>query len=108
VSFDYNGTLIGASAFLSLSTPAVFFAAGSSQAVLGVLRRRVSSRALTLVATALPLAYAGLAVWRSGLIAYLPLSQPPLVYVLMLTSGVLLALAAWQQARAYAAAHFPL
>jgi class 3 adenylate cyclase len=107
LSFDYNGTLIGASAFLSLSAPAVFFAAGSSQAVLGVLRRRVSSRALTLVAVALPLAYAGLAAWRADLIAYLPLSQPPLVYVLMLASGVLLALAAWQQARAYAAAHFP-
>ena len=107
VSFDYNGTLIGASAFLSLSAPAVYFAAGSSQAVLGVLRRRVPSRALTLVAVALPLAYAGLAAWRADLIAYLPLSQPPLVYVLMLASGVLLALAAWQQARAYAAAHFP-
>ncbi len=107
VTFDYNGTLIGASAFLSLSTPAVFFAAGSSQTVLSALRRRVSSRALTLVAAALPLAYAGLAAWRSELIAYLPLSRPPLVYVLMLASGVLLALAAWQQGRAYAAAHFP-
>jgi hypothetical protein len=38
VSFDYKGTLICASAFLSLSTPAVFFAGGSSQAVLGALR----------------------------------------------------------------------
>ena len=107
VSFDYNGTLIGASAFLSLSAPAVFFAAGSSQAVLRVLRRRVSSRVLTLVAVALPLAYAGLAAWRADLVAYLPLSQPPLVYVLMLVSGVLLALAAWRQAQAYATAHFP-
>ena len=71
------------------------------------MSRLSSSRALTLVAVALPLAYAGLAAWRSDLIAYLPLSQPPLVYVLMLTSGVLLALAAWQQARAYAAGHFP-
>jgi len=107
VSFDYNGTLIGASAFLSLSTPAIFFAAGSSQAVLEILRRRVSSRMMTVVAVALPLIYAGFAAWRSDLIAYLPLSQPPLVYVLMLASGVLLMLAAWQQARAYAAAHFP-
>lgn len=107
VHFDYNGTVIGASAFLSLSTPAVYFAAGSSQTILGALRRRVPSRALTLAAAALPLAYAGLAAWRPDLIAYLPLSQPPLVYVLMLTSGVLLALAAWQQARVYAAAHFP-
>src|SRR5258708_30804114 len=69
VSFDYNGTLIGASAFLSLSIPAFFFAAGSSQAVLGALRRRVSSRTLTLAAATLPLAYAGLAVWRYDLVS---------------------------------------
>jgi len=107
-SFDYNGTLVGASAFLSLSTPALYFAAGSSQAVLGVLRRRVTSRALTLVAAAVPLAYAALSWWRADLVASLPLSEPPLVYVLMLASGVLLGFAAWQQARAYAATHFPV
>jgi class 3 adenylate cyclase len=108
ISFDYNGTLIGASAFLSLSTPAVFFAAGSSQSVLGLLRRRVPSRVLTLAAAALPLAYAGVAAWRPDLVANLPLSQPPLVYVLMLAGGALLAYAAWQQARTYAATHFPV
>src|SRR6266567_2147213 len=107
LGFDYNGTLIGASAFLSLSTPAVFFAAGSSQSILGALRRRVSTRALTLAAAALPLAYGGLAAWRPALVANLPLSQPPLVYVLMLVSGALLGFAAWQQARTYALAHFP-
>jgi class 3 adenylate cyclase len=107
-SFDYNGTLIGASAFLSLSIPAVFFAAGSNQPVLGLLRRRVPSRALTLAAAALPLAYAGLAAWRADLVANLPLSRPPLVYALLLASGVLLAYAAWRQGRAYAATHFPV
>jgi adenylate cyclase len=108
VSFEYNGTLIGASAFLSLSTPALFFAAGSSQPVLGLLRRRVPSRVLTLAAAALPLAYAALAATRADLVANLPLSQPPLVYALMLAGGVLLAYAAWQQARAYSATHFPV
>ncbi len=107
IQFDYNGTVIGASAFLSLSTPAVFFAAGSSQAVLAAVRRRLSSRALTLIATAFPLAYAGVAAWRAELVANLPLSQPPLVYVLMLASGALLGVAAARQARAYAKAHFP-
>jgi adenylate cyclase len=108
VSYDYNGTLIGASAFLSLSIPAVFFAAGSSQTALGFLRRRVSSRWLTLATAALPLAYAGVAAWRADLVANLPLSQPPLVYVLLLASGVLLAYAAWRQGRAYATSHFPV
>jgi class 3 adenylate cyclase len=108
LSFDYNGTLIGASAFLSLSTPAVYFAAGSSQTVLAILRRHLSSRALTLVAAALPVAYAGFAWWRPNLVANLPLSQPPVVYVLMLASGALLVFAAWQQARAYAVAQFPV
>jgi adenylate cyclase len=108
VSFDYNGTLIGASAFLSLSIPAVFFAAGSSQPVLELLRRHVPSRWLTLAAVALPLAYAGVAAWRADLVANLPLSRPPLVYALLLASGVLLAYAAWRQGRAYATSHFPV
>jgi hypothetical protein len=64
VALEYNGTLIGASAFLSVSTPAVFFAAGSSQLILGFLRRRVRSRLLTLAAAALPLTYAGFAARR--------------------------------------------
>jgi hypothetical protein len=54
----------------------------------------------------LPLGYGGLAAWRPDLVANLPLSQPPMVYVLMLASGVLMGFAAWKHARAYAAAHF--
>src|SRR5438270_4301717 len=48
LSLEYTGTLIGASAFLSLSTPAVFFAAGSSPSMITNLRRRISPRVLTL------------------------------------------------------------
>ena len=55
VSFEYTGTLIGASAFLSLSTPAVFFAAGSSRSIISNLRRRISPRVLTLAVAAIDL-----------------------------------------------------
>ncbi|MCA1643997.1 MAG: adenylate/guanylate cyclase domain-containing protein [Chloroflexi bacterium] len=107
-TFDYNGTLVGASAFLSLSVPSLFFAAGSSKIAVEFLRRRIGAGGLTLAVVALPLAYAGVAAWRADLVANLPLSQPPLVYALMLGSGVLLLYAAWQQARAYARSHFPV
>src|SRR5207248_1279584 len=38
VAFDYTGTVIGASAFLSLSAPALYFAAASSSRALARLR----------------------------------------------------------------------
>ncbi len=104
--FDYSGTVIGISAFLSLFVPAVLFAAASTPVAIALLRRLPAHTTVVGIAAFLA-GYAFLSGARSDLVAGLPLSRAPYSYALALVTIGLLAFAAWQHARVYLRSRFP-
>lgn len=98
--FNYGGTIIGLSAFLSLFVPAVLFAAASTTAAVDVLRRLPAHTAVLTIGAVLA-AYAALSGWRTDLLVALPLTRPPWSIAFAAATMLLLAYAAWQQARLF-------
>ena len=104
--FDYGGTIIGLSAFLSLFVPAILFAAASTTAAVNALRRLPAHTAVLAIG-AVVAAYAALSGWRTDLLVALPLTRPPWSTAFASATILLLAYAAWQQGRLYLRSHFP-
>lgn len=99
----YSGSAVAISAYLSLAVPAVFFAA-SYMPGLARLERRLPfwpAGWLVVLVIGMLLVYAGIAIYRTWLIAQLPLSQPPYSTGLAIISIALFFFAAMRQARSY-------
>jgi class 3 adenylate cyclase len=106
--FDYSGTVVGLSAFLSLFIPSFLFASSYSTPVLNFARRLPFGAASVAAAVATMLVgYAVLSFSQPELIGDLPLSRPPSSYALAAVSVLLLATAAWQQLRCYTVTWLP-
>jgi class 3 adenylate cyclase len=104
--FNYGGTIIGLSAFLSLFVPASLFAAASTTVAVEQLRRLPAHTAVLVIGAVLA-AYAALSGWRTDLLVALPLTRPPWSNAFAATTMLLLAYAAWRQARVYLRTRFP-
>jgi HD domain len=100
---QYSGSAVAISAYLSLAVPGLFFAA-SYMPGLARLERRLpfwpAGWLVLFIAIALA-AYAGVAIYRTWLLAALPLSQPPYSTLLAIFSIGLFFFAAVRQARTY-------
>lgn len=104
--FDYAGTVIGISAFLSLFVPALHFAAASTSAAVNLMRRLPPHTAV-LVTTAIVVGYAALSAWRNDVVAGLVVSRQPWSSLLAGATIALLAYSAWRQGRIYLRSRFP-
>jgi class 3 adenylate cyclase len=104
--FNYGGTIIGLSAFLSLFVPAVLFAAASTTNAVEVLRRLPAHTAVVTIGIVLA-GYAALSGWRTDLLVALPLTRPPWSNAFAAATILLLAYAAWQQARLFLRTRYP-
>ena len=100
---EYSGSAVAISAYLSLAIPAVLFAASYAPGLARLERRLPFWPAgwLVLLVVVGLLAYAGIAIYRTWLIAALPLSQPPYSKALATLSIALFLFAALRQARIY-------
>jgi hypothetical protein len=100
---EYSGSAVAISAYLSLAIPALFFAA-SYMPGLARLERRLpfwpAGWLVVFVIIGLAI-YAGVAIYRTRLIAALPLSGPPYSTTLAILSIGLFFFAAMRQARSY-------
>jgi HD-GYP domain len=100
---EYSGSAVAISAYLSLAVPAFFFAT-SYMPGLARLERRLpfwpAGWLVLFVVTGL-VVYAGVAIYRTWLIAALPLSLPPYSTALAVLSIGLFFFAAMRQARSY-------
>jgi hypothetical protein len=103
---EYSGSAVATSAYLSLAIPGLFFAV-SYMPGLGRLERRLpfwpAGWLVLFVAIGLAV-YAAIAIYRTWLIAALPLSVPPFSTALAILSIGLFFFAAMRQARSYARA----
>ncbi len=100
---EYSGSAVAISAYLSLAIPGLFFAA-SYMPGLARLERRLPfwPAGWLVVFVIIGLAvYAGVAIYRTGLIAALPLSDRPYSTALAILSIGLFFFAALRQARIY-------
>lgn len=100
---QYSGSAVAISAYLSLAIPALFFA-GSYMPWLARLERRLPfwpAGWLVLFVVIGLVAYAGIAIYRTWLIAASPLSLPPYSTGLAILSIGLFFFAAMRQARIY-------
>jgi HD superfamily phosphohydrolase YqeK len=100
---EYSGSAVAISAYLSLAIPALFFAA-SYMPWLARLERRLPfwpAGWLVLFVVIGLVAYAGIAIYRTWLIAASPLSLPPYSTGLAILSIGLFFFAAMRQARIY-------
>jgi len=107
--YDYNGTVIGLSAYLSLFVPSLFFAAAYRRGgERSQPRRRVSDTAV-IVAVALTLiGYGALAVSHPEILTNLPLSQQSNAYYLAAVSMTLFVFAASRQMETYTKTRLPM
>jgi hypothetical protein len=100
---EYSGSAVAISAYLSLAIPAFFFAVSYAPGL-----ARLESRLpfwpagwLVLIVLIGLIVYAGVAIYRTWLIAALPLSSPPYSTGLAILSIALYFFAALRQARSY-------
>jgi class 3 adenylate cyclase len=101
--WDYGGTIIGLSAFLSLFTAAALFALS-----FGGLARRVSGGLLFGAVAAMLLLYGAVAAYYPSWLTELPLSRPPWPYLLGAVGVGLFAFSAWRQWHVYRKTRFPM
>jgi hypothetical protein len=100
---EYSGSAVAISAYLSLSIPALFFAA-SYMPWLARLERRLPfwpAGWLVLIVIIGLAIYAGIAIYRTWFLAESPLSVPPYSTALAILSIGLFFFAAMRQARSY-------
>ena len=100
---EYSGSAVAISAYLSLAIPAAFFAFSYLPGVVRLERTLPFWPAgwLVLVVVLGLMAYAGVAIYNTSLIARLPLSDPPYSTALAILSIGLFFFAAMRQARNY-------
>jgi hypothetical protein len=104
----YSGSAVAISAYLSLAVPATFFAA-SYMPGLARLEGRLPfwpAGWLVLFVVLGLVAYAGVAIYNTSVIARLPLSDPPYSTILAIVSIALFFFAAMRQARSYRRVRF--
>ncbi len=107
--YDYSGTVIGLSAYLSLFVPSLFFAAAYSRAMdRSKPRLPVADSVIVVVVALLLVAYGALAVWNPRLLMDLPLSQPSNAYYLAAASITLFVFAASRQMEIYTKTRLPM
>jgi hypothetical protein len=99
----YSGSAVAISAYLSLAIPATFFAASYLPGVARLERSLPFWPAgwLVLIVVLGLMAYAGVAIYNTAVIARLPLSEPPYSTALAIASIALFFFAAMRQARNY-------
>jgi len=100
---EYSGSAVAISAYLSLAVPAGFFAFTYLPGVARLERSLPFWPAgwLVLIVVVGLMAYAGVAIYNTSLIARLPLSEPPYSTALAILSIALFFFAAMRQARNY-------
>ena len=100
---EYSGSAVAISAYLSLAIPAIFLASSYAPGLARLERRLPFWPAgwLVLLVVVGIVGYAGIAIYRTALIAALPLSQPPYSTGLAILSIALFIFAALRQARSY-------
>jgi len=100
---EYSGSAVAISAYLSLAIPAVFLASSYAPGLARLERHLPFWPAgwLVLLVAVGVVGYAGIAIYRTALIAALPLSQPPYSTGLAIASIALFIFAALRQARSY-------
>jgi class 3 adenylate cyclase len=106
VRYDYGGTVIGFSAFMSLFVPSILFAASNTQ-LAAVVLRKLPAHSTVLGVCLIVAGYATLASSRSDVIASLVVSRPPFSYASAAVTVALLAFAAWHQGLGYIRTRFP-
>jgi HD-GYP domain-containing protein (c-di-GMP phosphodiesterase class II) len=107
---SFERSVAGASAFLGLCLPSLFFAAGYTR-LSGSLEGRFpfsAPRALVLTVVAGLAVYAAFALDFSDLIARIPFDRPPYVAIVVASSLGLVAFASWRQIRTYRITRLPL
>lgn len=106
--YDYDRTVIGLSAYLSLFVPSLFFAAAYRRAIDRARpRRHTADVAGVIVVAVLLLVYGALAVWNPDALAMLPLSRQSNAYYLAAVSMTLFVVAATRQMETYAKTRLP-
>lgn len=107
--YDYSGTVIGLSAYLSLFVPSLFFAAAYSRMVDRLTpHRRVADSMVIVVVALLLVAYGALALWKPQILTDLPLSQDSNAYYLAAVSMTLFVFAASRQMETYTKTRLPM
>jgi class 3 adenylate cyclase len=101
--WDYDGTIIGLSAFLSLFSAAALFALS-----FGGLARRASGGLLFGAVAAMLLLYGAVAAYYPGWLTGLPLSRAPWSYLLGAAGAALFGFSAWRQWRVFRKTRFPM
>jgi adenylate cyclase len=106
--FDYGGTVVGLSAFLSIFAPSFLFAAAYTPAVFALRRLRIRASWLALTVAGVVSVYAALALGGVPGITELPISSAPGSWIIATVAVVLLGFAAAHQARTYLRTAFPM
>jgi class 3 adenylate cyclase len=106
--YDYNGTVIGLSAYLSLFVPSLFFAAAYRRRMERSQPHRRVSDTVVIIVVALLVAYSALAVWKPQILTDLPLSQQSNAYYLAALSMTLFVFAASRQMETYTKTRLPM
>jgi class 3 adenylate cyclase len=98
---DYGGTVTGLSAYLSIFTASLLFAARDLLPPHWAQRVMRRARTLAIAIGGLLVLFAVAAVWQPQVLGSVPLANPPLTYVITLAAIVLLGFSAWHDARRY-------
>lgn len=107
--YDYGGTIVGLSAYLSVASASIFFAA-SYAPIASSLKRRfpLPAGGLALAVILFLIGFGLLSGWQTNIVADLPLSRPPYSYVMAALSAGLLCFTAWHQLRLHLKSGFPM
>jgi len=107
--YDYNGTVIGLSAYLSLFVPSLFFAAAyRRREERSTSHRHVADTVVIIVVALLLIGYGALAVLHPQILTDLPLSQQSNAYYLAAVSMTLFVFAASRQMETYTKTRLPM
>ena len=107
--YDYGGTIVGLSAYLSIASASVFFAA-SYAPFASALKKRfpLPAGGLALSVILLLVGFGLLSGWQTRIVADVPLSRAPYSYGMAAMSAGLLGFAAWHQLRLHLKSGFPM
>jgi class 3 adenylate cyclase len=98
---DYGGTVTGLSAYLSIFTASLLFAARDLLPPRWVQRLMRRPRTLALAIGGILLLYTAASVWQPQALGSIPLANPPFTHIITLAAIVLLGYSAWHDARLY-------
>ncbi len=107
--YDYGGTIVGLSAYLSVASASVFFAASYAPFASRLKRRLpLSAGGLALAVVLCLMGFGLVSGWQTQIVADLPLSRAPYSYGMAAISAGLLGFAAWNQLRLHLKSGFPM